>query len=246
MPLFSFQMSVVTPRGKFTRDVHTTKSTPQYQLTGRQLVRYFVPGSRQNPFNARSSCYEPYHLGYDVKRREGVLWTGSKVSSRTVFRDSTILPYALEGGTSGCSTELDFLAAQLSGSVRVRVPAIYRISDDWVIDDLGRIYRAGPSGYTWRQYSLSGDFRNAVTLRNSDGTYLSRPAYFFAGVAGYVPRLQKHFVFSLKYDFHHIAENKLDLRPDSIVPLEVDLHRYVHSKDLSKDVKHFFRQSKQF
>lgn len=85
-----------------------------------------------------------------------------------------------------------------------------------------------------------------MILRNDDGTYLKRSAYFFAGVAGYVPHLQEHFVFSLKYDFHHIAENKLDLRPDSIVPLEVDLHRYVHSKDLSAEVGKFFRQSKQF
>lgn len=239
-------MSLVTPRGKYTRDVRATPRTPQYQLTGRKLVRYFVSGSSRSSFNTGYSGYQPYHLGYDVKRKEGILWTGAKVSSATVFGDSSILPYALPGGVTGCSTELDFLAAQLFGSVRVRVPALYRISDTWVIDDLGRFYRSGPSGYTWMQYKLSGDFRNEVILRNDDGTYLKRSAYFFAGVAGYVPHLQEHFVFSLKYDFHHIAENKLDLRPDSIVPLEVDLHRYVHSKDLSAEVGKFFRQSKQF
>lgn len=127
-----------------------------------------------------------------------------------------------------------------------RIPSLYRISDTWTIDDLGRLFHNRKGGLIWYQFTLSGDLRNNVTLTNADNTKLCRPAYFFSGIAGYLPHVQRQFAFSLDYDFHHVQENKLDLRPDSVVPLEVRLHRYVHSRDLQDDQSNFFRLNKKF
>jgi len=123
---------------------------------------------------------------------------------------------------------------------------MYRISDDNYVDDLGRLYtRDFKSGkLQWRQYQLTGDLRNEITLCNSNGTRLKRPVYMFIGLSGYRPTAQDYFLASGKFDFHHVAENKLDLRPSQVVPLETHIHRYVH-KEYTKS-KDFFTENKRF
>lgn len=235
---------VLTPRNKFTRDLASLPRLPAYELSRRVCVKYDVPrGSFR--FNTGDLKYCPQHLYFDAKRSRGVLYQDrtQRSTSDRVFRDSTILPYLLIGRPSTYQPELDFLAPIIAPTVP-RVPCVYRISDTWIIDDLGRLYRDGPDGYTWYQYRLSRDLRTNITLTNSDGTKLTRPCYVFSGLAGYLPGIQHHFAFSLKYDFHHVSENKLDVRPDGIVALETDLHRYVHSNDLRDEVGEFFKQSK--
>ena len=236
--------SVLTPRNKFTRDVFKLPRLPEYQQTRKVYVKRLVSGST-TAFDPGYSSYKPQYL--ISTRATTYIRRGARgsVNSATVFQTSTILPYKLKGDIRDYSAELEFLARQVSRTMP-RVPCLYRISDSWVIDDLGRLYCSTKSGYRWYRYRLSGDLRNNITLTNADGTKLTRPAYVFSGLAGYNPHIQYHFAFSLKYDFHHVQENKLDLRPDSIVPLETDLHRYVHSKDMNDSISRFFKLSKKF
>ena len=232
--------SVPTPRKTFTRDVRTVPFLPSYQISRRFYVKYNVPRSH---FDTSIVDREPQRL---VATSTGAtIRKGRPVSSATVFQDSTILPYFLLGSFKSYSAELEFLSRQLTPSMP-RVPALYRISDTWVIDDLGRLFHNRKGRYIWYQYTLSGDLRNNITLTNADQTKLNRAAYFFSGIAGYLPHAQQRFAFSLDYDFHHIQENKLDLRPDAIVPLEVRIHRYVHSHDLEDPQSNFFRLNRQF
>lgn len=233
--------SVLTPRGTFTREVHRLPTLPAYQLNRRYHVKYNVPWSE---FDTSDTGYHPQRL---VTTSTGAtIRTGrNTVSSVTVFKDSTILPYFLNGNFKSYAPELEFLSRQLVPSMP-RIPTLYRISDTWVIDDLGRLFHNRKGRYIWYQYNLSGDLRNKLTLTNVDKTSLTRSAYFFSGIAGYSPFIQHKFAFSLEYDFHHVQENKLDLRPDTIVPLEVHLHRYVHSKDLEDAQSSFFRLNKKF
>lgn len=243
MIFFYFHMSSVpTPRNKYTRSLYRLTKTPKYELSRRFLVKYLVSRSSID-FNPGDSGYTPLRVSYNPRTQRGsfIRDTQYRVSSADVFWNVTILPYAYIGTQSSVQPELDFLAPQLTGK-HPRVPAIYRISDTWIIDDMGRLYSRTLKGFTWYQYRLSGDLRSNITLTNSDGTHLTRPCYVFSGLAGYLPSIQRHFAFSLKYDFHHVQENKLDLRPDSVVPLETDLHRYVHSRDLTDEVGKFFKQ----
>lgn len=233
--------SIPTPRRSFTRDVRKVPFLPIYQISRRFYVKYNVPRSH---FDTSPTKYVPQRL-VTTSRGATILTGRVPVSSATVFQDSTILPYFLIGSFKPYSAELEFLSRQLVPSMP-RVPALYRISDTWVIDDLGRLFHNREGRYIWYRYNLSGDLRNNITLTNADDTKLNRAAYFFSGIAGYLPHAQERFAFSLDYDFHHTQENKLDLRPDAIVPLEVRIHRYVHSKDLEDEQSNFFRLNKKF
>ena len=234
--------SIPTPRRTFTRDVKSIPFHPIYQISRRFHVKYNVPRSY---FNTSYSEHAPQRLVTTSTGATIVRGRPFTVSGASVFEDSTILPYSLIGRYQSYSAELEFLSRQLTPSMP-RVPALYRISDTWVIDDLGRLFHNYEGRYIWYQYHLSGDLRNNVKLTNADGTSLNRAAYFFSGIAGYYPHVQRQFAFSLDYDFHHVQENKLDLRPDTIVPLEVRIHRYVHSKDLKDEQSNFFRLNKKF
>lgn len=251
------EISVKTPRKKFTRPIQTV-GRPKYLLSPRSEVRYFhyeIPGSENQPFihfdradislkiwlNKLSQIDSPTpNPKYKLLERTKEL----KYSSLTVFRDPSILPFAYKGSTKDVEKELLYLTAELHPLTKTRIPAVYRISDTFICDDLGRIYEKNRWGtWTWKQYALSADARDEVYLKNSDGTYLKRSVYLFIGVAGYSPPVQAEFLYSLKYDFHHIEENKLDLRPTRIIPLEVRLHRFIHSKNLTAQVAGFFKSS---
>lgn len=251
------EISVKTPRKKFTRPIQTV-GRPKYLLSPRSEVMYFhadIPGSLDQPFIHFDSRHiadsifvyrltqinsqapnEKYKL-IDKKRYE-------PISSLQVFRDPSILPYAYKGSPGRVTNELLYLTSEIHPLITTRIPAVYRISDSFICDDLGRIYQKNDRGtWTWKQYILTEDARDEVYLKNSDGTFLKRSVYLFIGVAGYSPAVQAEFLYSLKYDFHHIEENKLDLRPTRVIPLEVRLHRFIHSKNLTAKVAGFFKSS---
>lgn len=248
-------VTVKTPRNKFTRPIQVV-GRPKYLLSPRSEVRYFhpeLPGSDNQPYshfnpgliddkiwvNRLSQINSPSpNPKYKLLTKERSI----AISSLQVFRDPSILPYTLKASPKSVENELLYLTAEIHPYVKTRIPSVFRISDTYICDDLGRIYERNKYGYyTWKQYTLTSEARDELYLKNSDGTYLKRSVYLFIGVAGYSPPVQSEFLYSLKYDFHHIEENKLDLRPTRIIPLEVRLHRFIHSKNLTAQVSGFFK-----
>lgn len=237
---------IQTPRGKKTYSIDSLNSyKPAYRETYRDQYVPVLSEHQRAAFDSSHFDNYPYYLNVDSKGNRSIDQGQKKVSARYVFQTANILPYSIDKkDTRNLQTEIAMLSPVYNQKTP-RVPILYRISDDFAIDDLGRIYSTGKNGRLyWRQYRLYGDLRNKFTLRNRDGSYLQQSAYFFAGIAGYNPSLQDTFAGSGRFDFHHVAENRLDLRPTAVFPLETYLHRTVHD-DLTK-VRGFFKWSKQF
>lgn len=250
-------VSVKTPRKKFTRPIQVV-GRPKYLLSPRSDVRYFhpeLPNTEHQPdthfdtTNIRDDIWvnKLTQINETAPNPKYKLLTKERsqhINSLQVFRDPSILPYTLRAPVQSVENELLYLTAELHPYNKTRIPAVYRISDTYICDDLGRIYERNRYGaYTWKQYTLTSEARDELYLKNTDGTYLKRSVYLFIGVAGYSPPVQSEFLYSLKYDFHHIEENKLDLRPTRIIPLEVRLHRFIHSKNLTAQVSGFFKST---
>lgn len=241
---------VYTPRNKTTHRISSVDAFhPKYKESRRDDIAVVTP-DRVYAFDTRpiESKFTPTRINIRWYPREYYLTKPrQRFTSRSVFEDPTILPYRLKVLPKQIQKEIEFLAVSIFSPVfNKRVPKLYRISDTWCVDDLGRFFREDPKTHSlvWFQYSLSGDLRNKFTLTNNDGSSLQQSAYFFVGVAGYDPRIQNHFAQSGEYDFHHVLENKLDLRPSRVVPLEIYLHRRVH-EEYTKPGE-FFHRSKLF
>lgn len=57
-------------------------------------------------------------------------------------------------------------------------------------------------------------------------------AYIAIGYAGYESDVQQKMYSSLKFDVHHIEENKFDVTPSTVIPLPTWMHlRWVHAAD---------------
>lgn len=69
-------------------------------------------------------------------------------------------------------------------------------------------------------------------------------AYIAIGYAGYNPSVQQRMYSSLKFDVHHIDENKFDVTPSTVVPLPTWMHlRWVHASDHSTPQKSLFKKT---
>lgn len=239
---------VYTPRGKITNRLSSVSS---YHPTYSRFIRSQVLEIRVDgfhPFDTKASDFFPHYLVLDRKSRECSIdrRTDISVSALEVFKDPRILPYRSVLSPSSYKKEVELLANSVYSPIQPGTRRVYRLTDTWIIDDYGRFYSLNPdtSRYEWYQYPLSGDARNRFTLRNNDGTYLKNTPYFFNAVSGYRPLVQDYFASSGYFDFHHILENKMDLRPSSVVPLEIGLHRKIH-EEYSKTAG-FFRKSRVF
>lgn len=237
--------SIRTPRPKFTRPITATKEKGPYFLsTQRSVFEVYSPRMlrwKKYDFDAGFIGGSHYILSTDEKESRPIHRSIAPVDSFSVFMSVNILPYYACFNQDQFKSEIRFLqAAYRVLSPKSRSYRMYRVSDDWFCDDMGRLYEKSFGKYIWRPYKLSGDLRNDITLTNRDGTTLRRPCYFFSGIAGYYPLVQTNFAFSLRYEFHHVGENRLDLRPTSIFPLESHIHKFVHSRDLSDARAQFF------
>lgn len=95
----------------------------------------------------------------------------------------------------------------------------------------------------FQRFTLSApfDFRNHTWFQSKDGD-VSLAAYIGIGLAGYDPRIQQEIYNSLKFDVHHVEENKFDLRPSALLPLPTWLHlRWVHAGDRGSIEKNLFQ-----
>lgn len=242
-----------TPRGKATRVISSVNDRhPQYKENPRNDIAIIHSEYQLSTFDTRFDRFFPYVI---TPSRGGQSLSFYKLpftpSARYVFEHENILPYEPDLSPKDHQKEMRLLVQSIPTSY-TRSPMLYRLSETWVVDDLGRFYYFEPQEgvppnrwkLRWYQYSLSGKLRNRITLKNYDGSALQLPVYTFVGLAGYHPGIQDYFISSGKYQFHHIEENKLDLRPTRVVPLETDLHNYIHDQyTLSKG---WFSRSKLF
>nr|QJQ37760.1 hypothetical protein [Cressdnaviricota sp.] len=179
----------------------------------------------------------------------------STYTSAEIFKEPRFLPYYISPGdmqglNSDQRAKLESVFARLSVAKTGRVPTIYRITDFTFCDDLGRIYSRGdPSAgqdvrlLYFQRFTLSApfDFRNHTWFQSKDGD-VSLAAYIGIGLAGYDPRIQQEIYNSLKFDVHHVEENKFDLRPSALLPLPTWLHlRWVHAGDRGSIEKNLFQ-----
>lgn len=234
-----------TPRRKATRVLSSIYDrNPKFRTSPRSDVSIIHSKYQRRTFNSTDPAqYQPYYISpptINNGTRIPSLITRGKPNSVTaldVFLTNSILPYKPNFSFQTYEKEIELLAKSIP-SQQTRSPMLYRLSEKWVLDDLGRFYyfKKDPNTPTnnrqlyWMQYNLSSDLRNTITLSNDTGRSLKLAVYTFVGLSGYHPGVQDHFISSGKYQFHHVAENKLDLRPTSIVPLESHLHNYIHDQ----------------
>lgn len=179
----------------------------------------------------------------------------STQSSAAIFGDPRYLPYYISGpDINSLSTDqrakLAGVFTKLSVSRTGRTPTIYRITDFTFCDDFGRIYNRGdpasgqnPRLLYFKRFTLSKafEFRNHTWFYSKDGD-VSLAAYIGIGLAGYDPRVQQEIYNSLKFDVHHVEENRFDLRPAALLPLPTWLHlRWVHSSDRGPIERNLFQ-----
>lgn len=183
--------------------------------------------------------------------------TSPKVlSSYDIFKNPTILPYYIssqEQANIPPTQRSKWISAcsKYRSARSGRTPTLYRITDFTYCDDLGRFYQRSSEAtpayslLEFVQYTLtkSADYRNPIWIRGPDGD-VSMSAYIAIGYAGYNPSVQQRMYSSLKFDVHHIDENKFDVTPSTVVPLPTWMHlRWVHASDHSTPQKSLFKKT---
>lgn len=247
---------IETPRNKRTRVLSSVDDRrPKYKESIRNDIALIHSEYQLATFDSEYFDHAPYYISPPTSSRGKYRFVKSRVkmSALEVFKDSRVLPYIPRISPDNFQKEIQLLDKSLPApDDKTRSPMLYRLSQKWLVDDLGRFYyffldrsRAPNSRVLrWMQYYLSGEARSRVTLTNDNGTSLTLPVYTFSGLAGYDPDIQDHFISSGRYQFHHIEENKLDLRPTRVVPLESDLHNFIH--DQYTESGGWFNRSKMF
>lgn len=243
-----------TPRNKKTLHISSVKDrNPAYLSNPRDDYAIIHSKYQLDTFDRSTAKWDAYEIKYNNQTRQYYIdTTPHKYSSRKIFKSSSVLPYFPGFQFSEYYKEIQLLGPRLLSPYRSRV--LYRLSEKWVVDDLGRFFyfqkdsHLRPNQYKlcWMRYNLSKDCRNIKTLTNDPPKKLSLSLaiYTFVGLAGYNPLIQDYFINSGRYQFHHVEENKLDLRPTSVVPLEVELHNYIH--DQYTESNGWFKRSKIF
>lgn len=224
-------------RNKGTQEILANAINRQERTFGslRQLSRYFDPGDS--------------HLCQAASARGTI---PKKNSSRAIFDDPTILPYYFsptEQSQLNPTQESKWRQAlTVYRTARTgRRPAIYRITDFTFCDDMGRIYHRDPRNprtLQFAQYQLTkpADYRNGTWIQGYKGdVWMS--AYIAIGYAGFAPDIQTKMYTSLKFDVHHVDENKFDVRPSTVLPLPTWMHlRWVHAADYNKIQNKLFKK----
>lgn len=240
---------VVTPRKKLTRDIREgAQFKPTYLHTTRPYVKYFRSRKEVDEFPFHTGLieeclveadYDEYYLQGNYHYRPA-----KSLTSKDVFLIEPILPYIPDFDLNVVAPrELDLLSPKIQES-NARIPALYRITDKAVIDDYGRFYILDSGKWRFRPFIMDYKMRSNISLPGNSRKSVRRPCYFFSALAGYNPTVQADFLFSFKYQFHHIEENKLDIRPRSVVPIEYKVHEYLHANDLSPKLIGYFSYSK--
>lgn len=240
---------VVTPRKKTTRDIREGyQFKPAYVHTTRPYVHYFRSQEEVDRFP-----FDPGYIGWGLRVLHHNLDNGEgyyerippgRVRTKDVFLTESILPYIITLKRAECGRELDLLSPEVQAKPS-RVPALYRITDKAVVDDYGRFYTLNSRGF-WELYkfNIGPEMRADITLPGNSRKSISRPCYFFSALAGYNPTDQNNFLFSQQFQFHHVEENRLDIRPSRVVPLEYRIHQYIHSNDIQPEHRGYFSYSK--
>uniref|UniRef100_A0AAU8H8I5 Cap2 n=1 Tax=CRESS DNA virus TaxID=3138951 RepID=A0AAU8H8I5_9VIRU len=193
------------------------------------------------------------------------------LSSYDIYQDPTILPYYIDPKTIQTLASQPKYALQYQNfqkaltkyqnARRGRIPTLYRITDFTYCDDMGRIFSRAPhprqrgcrarykdsqQRLVFQQYQLDSgsDFRNATWFDGPMGA-VSMAAYIGIGYAGYAPSVQTQMYTSLQFDVHHIAENKFDVTPTTVIPLPTWMHlRWVHGSTYNNTQNTLFSRSK--
>lgn len=171
-----------------------------------------------------------------------------QLSTRDVFRDPTILPYKLESVPTSHSLakQLAKFATILSGYSQLTRPRLYRVRYNFYVDELGRQYGVTESGeFQFWGGSKFGDGRTERSMTEHRPKHklisVKLALYAWNGLAGLSSVSMARILVSKAFDFHHVAENLFDIRPESIYPIPSFLHRYIHSQSYSyNDLVNFF------
>lgn len=195
----------------------------------------------------------------------------SGLSSYDIYKDPTILPYYIDQKTlQKMATEPRYALqyqnfqkaiTKYQNAKKGRVPTLYRITDFTYCDDMGRIFSRAPDPrqqksraiykdtqqrLVFQQYKLStgSDFRDETWFNGPDGA-VPLAAYIGIGYAGYSPKVQTEMYTSLQFDVHHIAENKFDVTPSTVIPLPTWMHlRWVHAATYNTTQNTLFSRTK--
>lgn len=235
-----------TPRKDLTRDIRqAAQFKPRYVHTTRPYIYYFRTQTQIDrfPFDPGYIDSGLYEVDYNIQTSKGLYRRipPKTLRPKDVFLTESILPYSISLTRAQCGSELDVIAPQIQKNPR-RIPALYRITDRASIDDYGRFFILNDRGL-WELYlfRLSGNMRTQITLPGNSTKSITRPCYVFSALSGYNPYDQATFLFSQEYEFHHVEENRMDIRPNRVVPLEYRVHKYIHSNDINPKHRDYFK-----
>uniref|UniRef100_A0AAU8H4V8 Cap n=1 Tax=CRESS DNA virus TaxID=3138951 RepID=A0AAU8H4V8_9VIRU len=235
-----------------------TRSQKKVCRFNKTTESYFYPGDNHSVQKASGNTLQS-------------LTGTSGLSSYDIYKDPTILPYYIDQKTLQTLSTTPKYALQYQkfqqaitkyqNSRKGRVPTLFRITDFTYCDDMGRIYSRAPhpkqdgaraiykdtqQRLVYQQYKLStgSDFRDETWFNGPYGSVLMA-AYIGIGYAGYNPSVQVQMYTSLQFDVHHIAENKFDVTPTTVLPLPTWMHlRWVHGSTYVKAQNTLFSRSK--
>lgn len=179
----------------------------------------------------KKRIYEPEDYGVKYLNK------GACVTSEEVFKNPKILPFS-----SGISLDdlqkdrrFDDLCAVHHDSFAER--RMYRINDTTACDNYGRVFILNRAGFwVWKPLNLGDDNRGITTIGG-----ISKPSYYWPGIAGYDPQVQTIIFDTPSIEIHHTTENTLVFAPSRLAPMPAALHRdYVHYSSRYQFFARFF------
>lgn len=158
------------------------------------------------------------------------------VTSKDVFENPQILPITPILSLPVLRRDRRFteLCSVHCGGIRQKM---YRINDTTICDAYGRVFILNRSGFwVWKPLNLGADHRGVTTIGG-----ISKPSYYWPGVAGYNPDVQAKIFDTPSIEIHHTTENTFIFAPSMLAPMPASLHRdFVHYTPLMKDYLDFF------
>ena len=204
-----------------------------------------------NDFFDTKYQYDLDYIDYNPDNRSFTIQHVSRTTA-TAALDPRILPFKLPKPSTGDKRQQlirnNARSFQLYGAITrdyhnpLGNLQLYRITSTEVCDQLGRHYQRASDG-KYRIHLTTGypDLRPEVTCKGN-GTSISAYTYKWNAIAGFPRSTQSRLFFSRQYDYHHVAENRVDIRPDRILAIPTALHRYAHSNQPDpQDKVNFFK-----
>lgn len=163
-------------------------------------------------------------VNYDYQSNV-ITYQNVSLTSKEIVENPLVLPYNILPSFKKHSKFVEYVLELTQHDYFDNyIPVLYRIRDDLIADELGRIFRYDTFEHAWKFVKVSIGYDGRATKSFFGET---KPVYYWTGIAGLKEQVQIKVMSLPSMEVHHINENKFDIRPRSLVPIPSWLHHDV-------------------